>query len=83
MKSVVFAKAARKALLKMPATEASRIIGKIEQFADAPESLANNVRALKGRPGVLRLRVGDWRVLLVEGVVIDVIRIAPRGSAYE
>ncbi|XBQ15064.1 MAG: type II toxin-antitoxin system RelE/ParE family toxin [Oceanicaulis sp.] len=38
---------------------------------------------MKGREGVFRLRVGDWRVLYRDGVVIAVIRIAPRGSAYE
>ena len=83
MKPVVFAMAARKALLKMPANDASRIIGKIEQYANTPELLANDVRALRGQRDVLRLRVGDWRGLFVDGVVIDVIHIAPRGSAYE
>ena len=83
MKAVVFAKAARKALMKMSAADAARIIAKVEQYAQSPESLAQNVRALKGRPGVLRLRVGGWRVLFEDGVVISVIRIAPRGSAYD
>ena len=57
---------------------------KIEQYASDPASLANNVKALQGAPGVLRLRVGDWRVLFTEaGEVIAIIRIASRSGAYE
>jgi hypothetical protein len=29
------------------------------------------------------LGVGDWRVIYREGVVLRIVRIAPRGSAYE
>jgi mRNA-degrading endonuclease RelE of RelBE toxin-antitoxin system len=31
----------------------------------------------------MRLRVGDWRVVYRDLVVIAVVRIAPRASAYE
>lgn len=62
---------------------ASRIVTKIEQLATAPETLGNNVRALKGGDGLMRLRVGDWRVIYRDGVVLRIVRIAPRGSAYE
>lgn len=48
-----------------------------------PESQANNVTALKGREGI-RLRVGDWRVIMNDdGVVLAVLDIVPRGSLYE
>ena len=56
----------------------------MEQYAAAPSYLANNVKALSGQPGFLRLRVGDWRVIFREdGAVIAVVRVAPRGSAYD
>jgi mRNA interferase RelE/StbE len=68
----------------MPANTARLVRAKIEQYASASEELSNNVKALKGRDGHFRLRVGDWRVIFSEdGAVIAVIRIAPRGSAYE
>ena len=55
----------------------------MSQYASDPMSLRNNIKALKGEEGVLRLRVGDWRVLFTEtGEVIAIIRIAARGSAY-
>lgn len=62
---------------------AGRIVLKIEQLASDPASLANNVTAMKGDEGLMRLRVGDWRVIYQNALIIDVIRIAPRGSAYE
>jgi len=67
----------------MPADTAQRIIAKIEQYAEEPELQANNVTALKGREGI-RLRVGDWRVIMNDdGDVLAVLEIGPRGSVYE
>ncbi|MDO9414858.1 type II toxin-antitoxin system RelE family toxin [Pararhizobium sp.] len=83
MRSITYSKKAKDALLRMPATDARRIRGKIEQYAADPSSQANNSRRLQGLD-YFRLRVGDWRVIFREdGVVIDVVRIAPRGAAYE
>ena len=82
MKPILYRPAARKALRRMPATTARRIMDKIEAYASDPASLANNVKALQGRDGI-RLRVGDWRIIMLEGVVLDVLNIAARGSAYE
>lgn len=83
MKEVRYTRQALKALRKMPADMAERIIAKIEQYAEEPDSLANNVKALKGREGI-RLRVGHWRVIMSdEGIVLAVLEIGPRGSVYE
>ncbi|MFJ7439352.1 type II toxin-antitoxin system RelE/ParE family toxin [Methylorubrum thiocyanatum] len=84
MTEVVYSKAALRALIRLPTDVSRKIRLKIEQYAAKPESLANNVKALRGEPGVLRLRVGDWRVLFTEeGTVVAVIKIAPRGDAYD
>jgi len=78
-----YTKTALKALARMPTVTARLIRGKIEQYAEAPASLANNVKKLQGRDGY-RLRVGDWRVIFdQDGVVLDVLQIGPRGSIYE
>ena len=82
-KSISYGEDALKALRRMDRTTAKRIIAKIEQLAADPASLGNNVRALKGGAGLMRLRVGDWRVIYRDGVVLAILRIAPRGSAYE
>jgi mRNA interferase RelE/StbE len=46
--------------------------------------LANNVKKLQGREHEYRLRIGDWRVIFAQdGVVLNVLKVSPRGSAYE
>jgi mRNA interferase RelE/StbE len=81
---IAYSKAALRTLARIPVKTATLIRDKIRQYARDPSSLANNVKALKGYDGVLRLRVGDWRVLFTEdGEVIAIIRIAPRGDAYD
>jgi mRNA interferase RelE/StbE len=78
-----YSKAAARALMHMPTNAAKRIRAKIEQYAADPESLANNVKRLRGG-NEMRLRVGDWRAILREdGVVLAIFRIAPRGEAYD
>ncbi|MFA5123370.1 type II toxin-antitoxin system RelE/ParE family toxin [Zavarzinia sp.] len=66
----------------MPTNTARLIVAKIELYAADPAALANNVKALKGSEAI-RLRIGDWRVLVLDGVVLEVARITSRGSAYE
>lgn len=57
-------------------------MGKIEAYATDPASQANNVKALHGRDGI-RLRVGDWRVIMRDGEVLDVLDVGPRGGVYD
>lgn len=84
MKKVAYSKDAIKTLSRMPANIARQIRAKIEQYASAPKSQANNVKALKGVEGHYRLRVGDWRVIFSEtGEIIAIIKIAPRSGAYD
>lgn len=84
MKRITYSKDALRTLRRMTANVSALIRAKIEQYAADLASLAANVKALKGEPGVFRLRVGDWRVLFGEdGEVVAIVRIAPRGAAYE
>ena len=83
MKRVVYSRQAVRALLRMPANEATRVRAKIDQYARDPASLSRNVKKLQGREGY-RLRVGDWRVIFDEdGTVIDIIDVGPRGGIYD
>jgi mRNA interferase RelE/StbE len=81
MKPITYTRAALKVLRKMPKDTATRLMVKVEQYAADPASQSNNVTALKGREGI-RLRVGDWRVIMDDGVVLAVLDIGPRGSIY-
>ena len=81
MKQIAYTKAALRELLRMPRPMAERIREKIEACAADPASQANNVTALRGRDGI-RLRVGDWRIIMEDGVVLAVLEIGPRGGVY-
>ena len=84
MKRIDYSKDAVKSLRCLPTNTSRLIRSKIEQYAADPAAQANNVKALKGMKGVYRLRVGDWRVLFSEtGEIIAVIKVRPRGGAYE
>ena len=82
MKQIIFQSLATKALRKMPANTASRIVAKIEAYAADPSSQQNHIKALKGTD-TIRLRVGDWRVIMQDGVVLNIVNIGPRGGIYE
>lgn len=64
----------------MPRPTAIRTRDRVAAYAADPSSVASNVAALKGESGVLRLRVGDWRMIFEDGAVIAVIRIEPRAD---
>lgn len=82
MKPITYRPAAAKALRRMPANLARRIVGKIEAYAADPASQANNIKALKGTRAI-RLRVGDWRVIMEDDVVLDVLDFGARGGIYD
>lgn len=82
MKPILYRPAARKALRRMPSNTARRIVSKIEAYAIEPGAQSANIKALKGRDGI-RLRIGDWRVIMIDGEVLDIIDIGSRGSIYE
>ena len=79
MKTILYQPAVLKTLRKIPANTAKRIVSKINEYAANPAAQANNVKALKGTDAI-RLRVGHWRVVMIDGLVIDVIKIAARGD---
>lgn len=82
MKEVTYTRAAIRVLRRMPANVATRIEAKVNEYAADPASLANNVTAMKGRDAV-RLRVGDWRIIMQDGVVLTILEIGPRGGIYD
>jgi mRNA interferase RelE/StbE len=81
---VEYSRDAVRTLSRIDRRTAIRIRGKVDQLARDPEALGNNVKALKGEPGLMRLRVGDWRVIYSEdGIVLLIVQVASRGSAYD
>ncbi|MEI8174311.1 MAG: type II toxin-antitoxin system RelE/ParE family toxin [Deltaproteobacteria bacterium] len=85
MFKVEYSKSARNALKAMLRNVAELIVEKIGTLAADPFAPNNNVRKLTSHPGY-RLRVGDWRVVYLiheRALLIAVVRITPRGEAYQ
>ena len=82
MKQVEYTRDAAKVLQRIDRATARRIRDKVRQYAEDPASLANNVITMKGGDDLRRMRVGDWRVIYRDGVILAVERIAPRSKAY-
>ncbi|NKQ37678.1 MAG: type II toxin-antitoxin system RelE/ParE family toxin [Chloroflexi bacterium] len=73
----------QRTLRRLPKTLGQRIDRAILELAHNPRPA--NSRKLVGFANMYRIRVGDWRVIYTikdDQLLILVIRIAPRGSAY-
>jgi len=82
VKTILYTVTAARAL-RTHANRAKLIRSKITQYATNPASQANNVKQLSG-VGILRLRVGDFRVLFSETAeTITILDIGPRGRIYD
>ncbi len=84
MYSLIFSKDARKFIDKQTAQTKQRIRNALLQLAENPFS-NRQVKRLKGTEDILRLRVGDFRVVFSieeDKLVILVISIGSRGDIY-
>lgn len=79
----VWAEAAVDALHRLERGVAARIVRAVGLVAAADAGAWRDVKALRSAPGVLRLRVGQWRVLFREDVgrrVLTVVEVVVRGE---
>jgi mRNA interferase RelE/StbE len=84
VRQITYARDALKTLRSIDNATAKRIQAKVAQYAEDPASLTNQVKRLQGEERLWRLRVGDWRVIFNQDmVVVHVVRVASRGSAYD
>lgn len=83
MLQITYSAQARKTLRKMQPKTARRILDQMEKIAENPDRRDLNINKLEGRNGY-RLRIGDWRVIYtVDGLVLAVERVGPRGDIYK
>ena len=82
VKAIVYSRSAQKTLARMPRNWAILIRDKIAAYAEDPAAHANNVKKLKGQDNLMRLRVGDWRVIMRDSAVLLILKVSSRGSAY-
>lgn len=83
MREILYSRTAQKMLTRMPRNWARRIRDKVRAYARDPIAQANNVTRLKGQEGLVRLRVGDWRVIMRDGTALQILDVTSRGSAYK
>ena len=73
---------ALKFLTKLRKQDAKRIVSKIEQYAEDPMALQNQVKKLTNSI-YFRLRVGNYRVIFSEtGEIMKIEKIGNRGDVY-
>jgi mRNA interferase RelE/StbE len=82
VKEIAYSRAAVRTLARMPRNLADRIRGRIRAYAEDPASQAANVRRLRGPGRFLRLRVGDWRIVMRDADTLEILHNATRGHAY-
>ena len=69
--------------LKRHGNVAGRIRKAVTEYAADPQAHANNVTQLVGSP-FWRMRVGDFRAIFeLTDTTITVVKVAPRGEAYD
>ena len=82
VKEIAYSRAAVRTLARMPQNLADRIRGRVRVYARDPASQARNVRRLRGSEDFLRLRVGDWRIVMRDADTLEVLHVTTRGHAY-
>ena len=78
---IIIQKPAKKFLDKLPGNERARIVAAIELLPNGQD-----IKPLKGYPGVYRLRVGSYRVIYTVDngrFIVYVINAGNRGDIYK
>ena len=87
MYKVEFLKEALDELKRIDSIWQKRIINKIKILSKNPQSLANNIKKLKGKYNeYYRLRVGNYRIIYSEErdhLTILIVRIGHRRKIYQ
>lgn len=82
MLEIVFKKQAQKELKRIQPKMRQRIFGAIKKLAENPARTDLDIKPLTGSD-YYRMRVGEYRIIFdQDGCILDIVRIAPRGSVY-
>lgn len=80
MYQIVIKKQAKKFIDRLPLNERRRVVAAIEQLPNGED-----IKKLKGHSDLLRLRVGDYRIIYTVDhgeLIVMVIDIGNRGQIY-
>lgn len=83
-RQVRYSREASRTLNRIDRRTARRIRDKLAVLATHPDALANNVSAPERRSRLDAAEIGGWRVIYTDDLaVLLVLKVAPRGSAYD
>lgn len=80
MYQIVIKKQAKKFIDRLPLNERRRVVAAIEQLPNGED-----IKKLKGHSDLLRLRVGDYRIIYTVDhgeLIVMVIDVGNRGQIY-
>lgn len=86
MYSIFFLKKAKAEFKRIDPIWQKRIRSKLEILSSNPVLLKNQIKALKGKQGLARLRVGSYRVIFQKKnkeLIMLIIRVSHRRKVYE
>lgn len=81
MYQIIIKKKAKKFIDKLPVNEKRRVVAAIERLPDGED-----IKKLKGYDDLLRLRVGDYRIIYTVDngkLIVYVVDIDNRGDVYK
>lgn len=81
MYRIVIKKKAKKFIDALPTNEKKRIVCAVEQLPNGED-----IKSVKGHPGLLRLRIGSYRIIYTVDngeLVVLVIDVGNRGDIYK
>ncbi len=81
MYQIIIKKAAKKFIDRLPINEKRRIVSAIERLPNGED-----IKKLKGHDGLLRLRVGEYRIIYTVDhgeLIVYVIDAGNRGQVYK
>jgi len=85
MYQLQYRRQARNYLARLPLKIKARIIDKLQELKENPDTPTLDVDKLKGEPAYRR-RIGQYRIIyrrLDDKLIIEVIKIRPRGDIYK
>jgi len=81
MYKIIIEKPAKKFIDRLPANERKRIVAAIEQLPNGED-----IKKMKGRADLLRLRVGEYRIIYTVDnglLIVRIIDAGNRGQIYK
>lgn len=81
MHQILVKKRAKKFIDKLPVAEKRRVVGAIEKLPEGED-----IKKLKGYEGIMRLRVGPYRIIYEvdnNRLIVTVIDAGNRGQIYK